>query len=136
MAFLFRGINVRLAFVCMCGFMISLAGCGGGPSTGEVSGSITVGGQPLEGGVVTFENASKGQGQSATITAGAYKMPSPMPVGDYKVTLQAPPPPSPTAAPSTAPKTSIPTRFMKAATSDLTASVKAGQNKLDFPLKF
>lgn len=117
------------------GLMAVAAGCGG-PAMGEVSGAISLGGQPLNEGVVTFENAAKGQSQSAPIAAGAYKMPSPMPVGDYKVTLQPPPPPAPTAAPSAAPKTSIPTRFMKTSTTDLTATVKAGSNKVDFTLKF
>lgn len=130
-----HGLASRFRVGAAWGVMVLIAGCGG-PPAGDVSGAISLGGQPLNEGVVTFENAAKGQSQSAPISAGAYKMPSPMPLGEYKVTLQPPPPPAPTAAPATAPKTSIPTRYMKATTTDLSATVKAGHNKVDFALKF
>lgn len=129
----FSTLARRLRVVGICCTMMFIAGCGSA-QTGDVSGKVTLDGVNLEDGTITFEDPSKGIGQSAEIKAGAYKLVSPLKIGDYKVGVQPPPPPAPTAAPSTASKVVIPAKFRQPASSGLTATVKVGPNTADFNL--
>lgn len=115
--------------------MAAVAGCGAPATpTGLISGMVTLDGTNLASGVITFEDPARGLGQSATITAGAYTMASAMKVGEYKVAVQGPPPPAPTARRNTEPKVAIPAKYTIPANSELVATVKAGRNKHDFKL--
>ncbi len=69
--------------------LLLAAGCGG--SGGNVSGTVTLGGQPLKEGTVSFTPAN-GQGQtvSAPIKDGTFS--AGLPAGDYKVQFSAPRP--------------------------------------------
>ena len=104
------------------------------PPPGEVVGTVTLDGEPLNAAVVTFEDVAQGVGQSAPISAGEFKMPVPMRVGEYTVVIQPPPPPPPTAAAPPGPKVSIPEKYTKPGTSGLTATVESGKNDFDFKL--
>jgi hypothetical protein len=64
-----------------------LAGCGGGPAVGEVSGTVTYDGQTVETGSIAFHPAD-GNGPSAggAITNGKYTVAN-VPVGTAKVRI-------------------------------------------------
>ena len=123
-------ISCVVALVCLS---ISVPGCKP-PPPGEVVGSVTINGEPLNGAIVTFEDVSQGVGQSAPISAGEFRMPAPIAVGDYTVVIQPPPPPAPTAKAAPGPKVSIPEKYTKPGTSGLTATVESGKNDFDFKL--
>jgi hypothetical protein len=62
-------------------------GCGdGGPKTYTVVGTVTYSGKPLETGTISFEDATAGAANSATIGKGG-KYSLELPKGSYKVTL-------------------------------------------------
>ncbi len=113
--------------------IVALAGCGNS-GVGEVSGTVTLDDVPLSDGIVTFEDPSRGIGQSTPVKAGAYKMTSALKVGEYKVAVQPASAPSPMASRSTAAKVVIPAKYTQPASSGLTATVKVGSNKADFKL--
>jgi hypothetical protein len=70
--------------------LLLAAGCGGG-STGSVSGTVTLGSDPLKEGTITFTPADgKGQTVSAPIKDGKFS--ASLPVGDMKVQISAPRP--------------------------------------------
>ncbi len=113
-----------------------LAGCGGKPPVGSVSGKVTLGGQPLTAGVVQFSSQKTGVGASAKLDAsGAYRIES-IQVGDYEVAVQPPPPPAPheMPQPAAAPRANVPPKYQDPKTSGLTATVKEGANTKDLAL--
>ncbi|MDB5340511.1 MAG: carboxypeptidase regulatory-like protein [Planctomycetaceae bacterium] len=122
------GISLGLSVV-----VVVLAGCGNS-GIGEVSGTVTLDGAPLSEGIVTFEDPSRGIGQSTPVKAGSYQMAGALKVGEYKVAVQPPSAPSPMASRSTAAAAAVPSRYSQPVTSGLTATVKAGTNKADFKL--
>jgi hypothetical protein len=64
-----------------------ICGCKGEPPTGDVSGTISFDGQPIEQGTITFTPADgKGPTAGGSITAGNYMAPK-VPVGTSKVTI-------------------------------------------------
>ena len=73
--------------------MSMVVGCGGGSQRGPVSGTVTLDGQPLEHGVISFRpikgNASPGSG--SVVTDGNFEIPADkgLPPGEYKVTISA-----------------------------------------------
>jgi hypothetical protein len=129
--------------------LVLIAGCG--KSSGNVSGKVTLDGQPLKGGgTVTFQG-SKG-GVSGTISPeGSYTI-SNVPPGEVKITLapgmatgavaSATPgdpgkmqPPKTLAPPAPVlPHGNIPEKYTKPETSGLTYTVKSGNQTFDIPL--
>jgi hypothetical protein len=68
------------------------AGCGGDLPTRPVSGTVTIGGQPLKRGAITFvSTVGNKDAYMAIIDDGKYTTP-PIPVGLCKVTINIPPP--------------------------------------------
>lgn len=122
------GISLGMTVV-----VVALAGCGNS-GVGDVSGTVTLDGVPLSDGTVTFEDPSRGIGQSAPVKAGAYQMASALKVGEYKVAVQPPSAASPMASRGAAPAAAVPSKYSQPVTSGLTATVKAGTNKADFKL--
>ncbi len=58
-----------------CTTAVLLAGCGGEPSTAEVSGTVTFDGQPLAEGQISFVPvAGGGKGGGGAITGGSYRV--------------------------------------------------------------
>jgi hypothetical protein len=65
---------------------VLLAGCSPGPAKGTVKGSVTLDGQPVDGGVITFTPADgNSQSEAVMITGGEYSVT--MPVGEKKVQI-------------------------------------------------
>ena len=120
-----------LLAVSVCG----LAGCSGGPATGSVAGKVTLEGKPLTPATVVLINEQTGAGASAALDeTGTYRIDA-VPLGDYQVAIQPPPPPAPHEMSWAAPTpTEIPAKYKTAATSGLSATVKTGENRADFAL--
>jgi hypothetical protein len=121
-----------------------LAGCGGG---GSVSGKVTLDGQPLTSGTVTFHPIASGPVAIGTIGSdGRYELAvgqdRSVPPGEYLVTVEATEPvaaePTPAKGPPrppAAPKRITPAKYADRATTDLRFTVKPGGNKIDLELK-
>src|SRR5215218_5444766 len=73
-----------------CSFfvLVSALGCGGG-SAGTVSGTVTLGGEPLKEGTVRFVPAD-GQGQTTTAAVKDGKFSAAVPAGEVRVEFSAP----------------------------------------------
>ena len=77
-------VSIRSAVVLLLGLV--LAGCDQGPPQGTVKGTVTLDGQPVDGGVITFVPADgNSQPEAVTITVGEYTVT--MPVGDKRVEI-------------------------------------------------
>jgi hypothetical protein len=130
--------------------LAALAGCGGGGATDdrprqEVSGTVTLDGQPLAAGSIQFQpsTAQDGVVAGALIADGKYSIPRDQGLvpGTYSVSISsvgssAPPPgpPGPSGPPSQGPQDLVPSRYN--AQSTLTIKVEPGNTKpFDFVLQ-
>jgi len=120
------------------------AGCGGGS---KVSGTVTLDGQVLKAGTVTFHPTGSGPTGIGTISPdGRYEIAvgtdKSLPPGEYVVTVEATEaaiasaeqpagPPRPPAAP----RRFTPAKYAERGTSDLKFTVKPGQNTINLELK-
>lgn len=126
--------------ILMVGLSCGLTGCGDGSSagaTGTVSGKVTLKDQDLKDSSVTFISSAKGAAASAPLSAtGEYKIPVPLPVASYVVTVTPPPAGSPllTPAGSPPPTSAIPAKYRDDKKTDLKFDVKAGANTANFEL--
>jgi hypothetical protein len=129
--------------------IFSVTGCSGSGGSGTISGTVTVDGQKLKRGLITFmpENTKKGV-FNAAIVEGKFEI-SGVPTGLAKVVVMPgmDPPGSgdnpadgnDRARPNTTPKmetlaTSVPVKYQSAATSGLELTVKSGPNPYDLNL--
>lgn len=92
----------RPTFLATCWASLALfVGCGG-DSLGRqpLSGKVSVNGAPLEKGTINFQPIDKGIGSGARIEAGTYSIARKdgLPVGKYRVVINAPTPGSAPAA--------------------------------------
>jgi len=71
---------------------VILAGCGGGDTTAEVSGSVSVNGTPLTAGSINFVpiEGTAGGIEGATITNGDYAIVKGLRPGQYRVEIRQP----------------------------------------------
>ena len=119
----------------LCLLLLTAAGCGKTAATGTESGTVSLDGSALVEGHVMFQEAVRGEGASAEVKDGAFEFPTPLNTGDYKVYVQHPAPPGPTAA---SPATSlsmvrIPDRYLLGSNSSpLNATVEEGKNSFEF----
>jgi hypothetical protein len=125
--------------VCALGFLLTFTGCG--DSLVKVSGKVTLDGNPLTTGNISFAPMQSGQVAIGTIDEkGNYTLQSGtqkgVPAGTYRVTIVAVElvPPSP-QNPEPLPKVLTPPRYNDATTSGLTADVKPGNTTHNFDLK-
>lgn len=136
----------RLAAICLFAFtMLVFAGCGsGGLPQADVSGKVTFRGNPIPNVLVSF-TPERGPGASGKTDAeGNYSLSTSKPgdgavIGQHTVTVSQPQQgmilekgKPPRMAPP--PKMVIPPKFASTESSGLTASVKAGDNSIDFEL--
>lgn len=116
------------------------ASCTGG-GTGTVKGKITVNGQPLPRGLITFESeVGNRDAFAAAIVDGEYET-GPIPAGPCKVTVihsdfAQPSAPEgndliPTRTAKDQPGLTVPDKYHQADTSGLTFTVKPGENTYD-----
>ncbi|MSR32189.1 MAG: carboxypeptidase regulatory-like domain-containing protein [Gemmataceae bacterium] len=131
-----RTLGILLAF-----FLLS--GCSGEGPRGTVRGKALLDGQPLKEGTVSLENTEKGIALTGQIQPdGSFELSSHkgagLPVGSYKVAVS----PSPMLQsaeeiplvgknpkpPKDVSKSPVPAKYLKSATSGLTAEVKEGSN--------
>ncbi len=130
----------RFLATALCLFF--LAGCGGKPAfeSGSVSGKVTHhDGKPLTNAVITFLAPQMGVELNANIGPdGSYKIQTPAKIGSYQVRVT--PPPVIDRADGSPPQkpienADIPRKVRNFATSQLTATIKAGKNACNFDLK-
>ncbi|MCC7422679.1 MAG: hypothetical protein IT428_20560 [Planctomycetaceae bacterium] len=131
----------RLTAMLLIGLLVTgcTSGDGSKPKkTGTVSGKVTFSEKGVENGVVNLEGVGTGAAASAPIKDGEFTFPTPVEVGQYKVSISPPPeqPPVPgQTAPPADPK-DIPAKYRSIKTSDIPpVEVKEGENKFDFSLK-
>jgi hypothetical protein len=121
--------------------LVGIAGCGGGSTTGEVSGAFTVDGQPpAAGSSITFiPTDGKSPTAGATISGSTYS--AQVPVGISKVEIRAPRPARRAASSTGGPgpgssggliEESLPAKYNDQ--SELTIDVKRGSNPKDWNL--
>jgi hypothetical protein len=142
-----RTLFARLVGPSGLALCVAIGGCGGGATDDrprrEVSGTVTLDGQPLARGTIQFQPTSPNEGVAAAgeIKEGKFAIPrdqGPVP-GDYIVSISsvgssAPPPPGPPGAPTPPPPDAIPARYN--AESTLSAKVEAdGPNTFEFSMK-
>jgi len=128
-----RTVAVRVA-LCLFASLL-LAGCDQGPPKGTVKGSVTLDGQPVDGGVITFIPADgNSQPEAVTIAGGQYTVT--MPLGEKRVEIYWAP--SGGEAADTANQgreqivQKIPTKYNSQST--LKHTVVKGEAHQDFPL--
>ncbi len=105
--------------------------------TCTVEGTVTYQGKPLTGGFIVFSNLEAGIVQSAQLEPdGRYRLPE-IPVGEYRVYFGDPPPPGPDETGPSVERVPlpIPQQYKSQDTSQLSAKLTAGTNKVDFNLQ-
>jgi hypothetical protein len=112
-----------------------LAGCDHGPAKGTVKGTVTLDGQPVDGGVITFVPADgNSQPEAVTIAGGEYAVT--MPVGNKRVEIYWAPSGGKAADTATQGREPIvqriPTRYNSQ--SELKHTVEKGESRQDFSL--
>ncbi|MCA9116218.1 MAG: hypothetical protein KDA79_14130 [Planctomycetaceae bacterium] len=120
-------------------FSLLAMGCGGGAEatpTGEVSGKVTVNGEPLTQGQVNFISAEKGVGGTGELQEdGTYKLDGPLPVGEYKVYISFNIAPSQLGTAAEDVLKLVPEKYQTQQTSDLSAKVEADRTEYDFAIE-
>lgn len=125
-----------LAVICLC----ALAGCGGGgddsPETGEVTGTVTLDGQPLSEATITFNPQGVRASTAVTDSSGKYDLiyirdVKGAAIGNHQVSISKKV--QPDGKVDGDGKETVPDKYNTKTT--LTAEVKAGKNEFDFDLK-
>jgi hypothetical protein len=114
---------------------LSFAGCGG--DCGSASGSVTLDGQPLREGLITFHPAGDGPTAYGQVNAGEFTLStgqkSGLKVGKYQVTVSATTiPESGSGQPG---RLLTPKKYASKETSGLEADVKSGGNRFKFEMR-
>jgi hypothetical protein len=118
-----------------------IAGCGGTPAepSGTVTGKVTLNGKPFELGVVTLVKPDGvPAGWAELSSTGEFRLPAPVPVGQYRVAIGPPDEDAPAGGPAPrldAALKAIPPKYRNEATSGLTATVKEGENTFTFEMQ-
>ena len=142
-------MQVRSIFVGIMGTAVLpilaslLTGCHRGEVLGRVSGRVTFQGEPITEAVVIFRNEEKGVYMTANLDRdGTYLVEMAqgfgLPLGTYHVYL-SPPPQEASLGPALQPPkpvdlSKMPERYRNPATSELTLTVKQGQNRFDIDM--
>ena len=115
--------------------MVVPVGCEHGPPKGTVKGTVTLDGQPIDGGVITFvPSDGNSQPEAVTIAAGEYSVT--MPVGDKRVEIYWAPSSGQVGDTATQGREQIVQRIPAKynAQSTLTHTVTKGEARKDFAL--
>jgi hypothetical protein len=121
-------------------FILCLSGCTKAPAT--ASGKVSLDGQPLSSGSISFiPNAGGAIAQGTIQSNGNYRLQTGtdagLQPGEYLVTVAAtkPLPPAAPNAPEPLPELLTPKKYNAKETTDLKCTVKGGANTFDFDLK-
>lgn len=127
--------RIRLCATGLAFGLLAAAGCSFSPPVGQVTGKVTLKGEPVTAGDVNLYMKAKGIGVMAPLDdAGRFTIPTPIEVGTYEVYIA--PPQSPEAGVAARKsKRPVPVKYWQATTSGLTAEVKEGPNELQIDLK-
>jgi hypothetical protein len=128
--------SLRFGLVALVLPVAFLAGCGG---SNHIEGTVTLDGQPVDGGTISFINTSGGSA-GGQILDGKYSIESKLASGTYKVQIEwlkktgkTIPNKSDAGTTSDETKQVIPVEYNRQ--SNLTAEVKSGSNTFNFELK-
>lgn len=126
----FGGVSLVLFGAVMVG------GCTPQPTTGTVSGMVTLDGEPYSDAALMFVDLTSGQAANAEIEpGGTFKVEQPMRVGTYKVYL-APPAVEETAEPAAVTMdAAVAEKYWNESTTDLEITVEEGENDVKIELK-
>ncbi|MHC2068511.1 hypothetical protein ACYFX5_13685 [Bremerella sp. T1] len=135
------------------GMLIFSVGCDSGPQLGQVTGKVTYQGKPLKKGTIIFEvpgsRSSFGEIEGGQIVnVSTFESGDGVPIGEANVAINSYDDSAPSAQPSSqgnasAPggasqmvvgKNLLPSRYANPATSNLTVTIAAGDNVIDFDL--
>lgn len=113
-----------------------VGGCTPQPTTGTVSGTVTLDGQPYDDAAIMFVDLTSGQAANADIEPdGTFKVEQPMQVGTYKIYL-APPTVDDTAEPAAIKiDETVDPKYWNETTTDIEITVKEGENDVEVELK-
>jgi hypothetical protein len=115
--------------------VLILVGCNQGPPKGTVKGTVTLDGEPVDGGVITFvPSDGNSQPEAVPITAGEYSVT--MPLGEKRVEIYWAPSSAQTIDTATQGREQIVQRIPAKynAQSTLTHTVTKGEARKDFAL--
>ena len=127
--------QLKMLAVVAAATVLFVSGCGGGPSLGEVSGKVTLDGQPLAGALVEFQ-PSEGRGSiGSTDAQGVYKLSytedsQGAALGKHTVRITMANDDEDQKKPGAG---TIPARYNSK--SELSADVKSGSNEFNFDLE-
>jgi hypothetical protein len=133
-----------IALLIVASYLASLVGCGGdGLSRQAVSGTVNVDGMPLQQGTINFQPLEKGVGSGSSIEGGKYALAGKngLPVGKYRVTINAPVPgtggkadlSAPPGAPPAPPQELIPPDWNE--NSEHKIDITSGKNEHNFDVQ-
>jgi hypothetical protein len=129
--------SLRLRFAAFALPVVLLAGCGG---TSRIEGTVTLDGQPVDGGTISFINPGGGENAGGKIQGGKYSIESKLTPGTYKVEInwlkstgKTVPNKSDVGTTQDETKQVIAMEYNKQ--SKLTAEIKSGSNTVNFELK-
>ena len=127
-----RKLNAVVAILAV----VWLGGCTSAEPTGTVSGKVTLEGEPVTEGVVSFLSES-GYSTTADIQPdGSFSVTGGMPADKYTISV-SPPEPTEALAPGEAEmaKSPIPRGYFDESTSDIVEEIKEGENTVTIDLK-
>lgn len=128
-------MRVRLFVLLSLALCPVVAGCGSG-TWGTATGTVTLDGEPLKDGVITFHPAGKQASGAGQVTDGNFTISTGqkegLSVGKYKVTVSAST--IPKEGTSERAKLLTPPKYARTETTDLEADVKSGSNKFTFEM--
>jgi len=129
--------SLRFGFVALVFPVVFLAGCGG---SGQIEGTVTLDGQPVDGGTISFIGTGSQGNAGGQIQGGKYSVESKLAPGTYKVEIdwmkktgKTIPNKSDAGTTQDETKQVIPVEYNRQ--SKLTAEIKSGSNTINFELK-
>jgi hypothetical protein len=126
--------QTTLGSICVIFALCAIPGCEPSyPETAPVSGKVTLGGEPVSGGEIQFFPDEGIMATGRIESDGTYRLTTFQPddgavIGEHRVAVRAEGPISATGL------ITVPKRYQNPETSNLTATVKPGSNRINFPL--
>lgn len=130
--------GLRSTHLALLALVACTVGCGGGPETGSVKGTVTLGEDPFTDASLVLVSSESGQGASAELGPdGSFQLANELPVGTYTVYL------TPKVdeeemmkrmqegkPPTSSKDNTVPKKYQNEVSSDLTVTVEPGENEV------